>query len=108
VEYVTDNAAKNHTAGVKSGVAVGVSGYIGVKLADALSVHFRADTYNPDTLVKFDEMNTFIVGMNVKLTSMTVLQLNYQLDKFVHTLHGASDNNLTNNNQFLAQLVWSW
>jgi hypothetical protein len=108
VEYLTDNISKNYAAGSRSGVAVGVSGYLGVKLSDVVSVHLRADTYNPDTRVINDEVNTFIAGVNLKLTGVTLLQINYQLDKNVHTLHGAADNNKTNNNQLLTQLVWSW
>jgi hypothetical protein len=110
VEYVTDNIAKNYTAGSKSGVSVGVSGYIGFKLTDMVSLHLRMDEYNLDTRAKNDEINTYIAGVNLKLTPMTVLQLNYQLDanKFPSKFGGAGDNNLTNNNQFLSQLVWSW
>jgi hypothetical protein len=108
VEYLVSDAAKNYVAGSKSGVAVGVSGYIGVKITDAISLHLRMDSYNPDTRAKNDEVNTYIAGANLKLTDATVLQINYQLDANKYPGHGSGDNNLTNNNQFMTQLVWSW
>lgn len=109
VEYITANDASKYTAGSVSGVLTGWESYLGIKLTDMVQLVARIDTYDPDTRTHNNEVNTYIAGLNITLTNATVLQLDYQLDsnKFPF-LGGAKDNNVTNNNQFLAQLVWKW
>ena len=109
VEYLTANDASKYTAGSVSGVLVGWESYLGIKLTDMIQLHARIDTYDPDTRTHNNEVNTYIAGVNITMTNATTLQLDYQLDanKFPY-LGGAKDNNNSNNNQFLAQLVWKW
>jgi hypothetical protein len=107
VEYVTLVDASKYSA-TASGVAVGVSGYIGIKLTDMVTLCGRVDTYNPDTTTKNDEKNMYTGGVNLKLNDKVTLQLDYQLDEYRYPGHGANDNNNKNNNQWMSQIVWAW
>jgi hypothetical protein len=107
LEYLAACNAAKYAVG-KSGVSVGVSGYIAVKVLDPLSIYARIDSYNPDTRVTLDETNFYALGVNLKLAPAMTLQVDYQLDANRYTQHGTKDNNLTNNNQWETQLVWSW
>jgi len=108
VEYLTANDASKYAAGA-SGVLVGWESYLGIKLTNILQLHARIDTYDPDTRIHNNEVNTYIAGVNIDMTNATTLQLDYQLDANKYPfLGGAKDNNNSNNNQFLAQLVWKW
>jgi len=108
VEYVTLVNAKNYLAGTTSGVSVGVSGYLGIKLTDMFTLCGRVDTYNPDTQKKNDEKNMYTAGVNIKLADKITLQLDYQLDANRYPGYGTGDNNLKNANQWMTQLVWNW
>lgn len=108
VEYTTSNNAANYAAGSKSGVSEGVSGFIGIDLTSMISLNARVDTWNPDTKVVRDEVNMYTAGVNIKFSDKVLLQLDYQLDQNRYPAGGAKDNNLTNNNQWLSQLVWNW
>jgi hypothetical protein len=109
VEYLTANEGKNYVTGTSSGVIIGWESYVGVKLTDYLQMHLRVDTYDPDTRVHNNETNTYIAGFNVMLTKKTTLQLDYEFNGYKFPFAGgAKDNNITNNNQFISQLVWSW
>jgi hypothetical protein len=109
VEYVTLVNTANFKAGSQSGVSVGYSGYLGIKLTDMITICGRVDTYNKDTQVVRDDMNMYTAGVNLKLNDKITLQLDYQLDALkTPTNGGAKDNNVANTNQFMAQTVWAW
>jgi opacity protein-like surface antigen len=108
-EYVDCTDAGKYTAGSASGVSIGWESYLGITLTDLVELHLRIDTYDPDTRIHNNEQNTYIAGLNLNFMKNIVLQLDYELteNKFPFA-GGAKDNNLTNNNQFISQLVWKW
>jgi hypothetical protein len=108
-EYVDCVDASKYTAGSASGVSIGWESYLGITLTDLVELHLRIDTYDPDTRTHNNEQNTYIAGLNLNFMKNIVLQLDYELteNKFPFD-GGARDNNLTNINQFISQLVWKW
>jgi hypothetical protein len=102
-EYVVKNSGKDQGSG-NSGTGEAYSMYINYNIMNELSLMMRYDVWDPDTFVRKDEMNTFIAGVNYKIAGdAMLLQLNYQLDaaKF-------KGSNKTNENQWIAQVKWSW
>ncbi|MCE5301042.1 MAG: hypothetical protein LLG37_09275 [Spirochaetia bacterium] len=108
VEYLVscDDSAASAS---KTGVTVGVSTYLGVKVINPVSVHLRWDTWNPDTKAVRDEMNMIAVGTNVQLAGTgVVLQLNYQLEQPQFPDGGSNNLMKKNKNTWTAQAVWNF
>lgn len=92
----------------KSGVAEGLSFYAGAPIIGPVSMHVRYDTFNPDTMVKRDEWNKYIAGINIEAAEKKILlQLDYELlmPKYYEPSTAAL---AKNSNTFLAQLKWVW
>jgi len=65
------------------------------------SVLVRYDSWDPNTDVSNDKVNTTIMGVNYAFTKGVLLQLNYQQDK-------PEDSAVATTTQYLAQIAWSF
>ncbi len=102
--FVEGLETKDAKASGKSGIGQSVAAFLKLKVVDGIELAAKYFAVNPDTYVKRDEYNVYMAGINWKVASKVLLQLNYEMkqDKF------GGKSNATTNNLWMAQTKWEW
>jgi len=103
--FVEALETKDAKAAGKSGIGQSMAAFLKLKVIDGVDVAAKYFAVNPDTFAKRDEYNVYMAGINWKVASKVLLQLNYEMKQ--NKVDGGNTGAVTNN-MWMAQTKWEW